>query len=540
MAKKETRGLSVLAKLLLGFSGVAAIAAVIGAVGLGSLWTIRAADNDSYQNGTMSLVQLLDVTDKIDQIKVAVRDEAIATDELGNKEAKDRYNDGMKQLNAALSAYSESFANDEDKANFGVLKTALAALFSHSDQALSLGSLNKYAEAAAVLKSASAVKARNDLDAIVNKMVDFNSKYIEFRYKANSQTTDTALMVMSIIVGVGFLTALATGLLIAFGLTRQLGGEPAAVRSIAARIAEGNLTVEVTVKRGDTTSIMAAMGAMKDRLASTVGEVRHTAQALSEATREVSATSESLSQAASEQASSVEETSASVEEMASTIQQNSENAVSTEKLALQAAQDSATSVQAMVDAMKQVTEKIGLIDDIALQTNMLALNAAIEAARAGEHGNGFAVVADEVRNLANRSQSAAKEIGHLTTESMAMATQLLETLVPSIVKTSDLVKEIATASREQATGADQINVAITQLDTVSQQTASASQELASTAEEISGQADRLKAMMEAFQVGVEVRASKPAPEPTPPGRQALPAAPRAGHRISFETDEEFV
>ena len=238
---------------------------------------------------------------------------------------------------------------------------------------------------------------------------------------------------------------------------------------------------------------------------------------------EIEAGNENLSQRTEQQASSLEETAASMDQMTATVRQNAANADQANQLALAARGQAdagvavvATAIKAMGEineSSKKIGDIIGVVEEIAFQTNLLALNAAVEAARAGDQGRGFAVVAGEVRSLAGRSAVAAKEIKSLISDSLqrvgegsSLVTEsghTLEGIVTSVKKVGDIIGELAAGSREQLSGIEQVNRAVSQLDQMTQQNAALVEEASAASKSMAERAGAMSDMLDRYRFGAD-------------------------------------
>ncbi|HSC69517.1 MAG TPA: methyl-accepting chemotaxis protein [Cellvibrio sp.] len=458
--------------------------------------------NYSNENVIPSMNLLSEIQSNVYRFRIRLNRFVLNTDTTQVEKLEVDLNKALSEAVAGMKKY-EQFADEErDQALLAADKKLFEKFSAHTPAIVAAAKKGQTDAAIALVEVAGA-----DARALATALEEHAAYNIEMADNAKNlalETKATAALVSIIIATITLVAIAVIGFFIARNLLHQLGGEPDYAAQVVAKIASGDLTQQVNIKPGDTSSMLAAIREMSNTLSQVLGEVRSSADALASASEEVNATAQSLAKGASVQAASVEETSASMEQMSASIMQNNENASITDGMAQKAATDAATggsAVASTVEAMQKIADRIGVIDDIAYQTNLLALNAAIEAGRAGEHGRGFAVVASEVRKLAERSQVAAQEIGSLAGETVQKADnagKLLQEMVPSIRKTADLVQEIAAASTEQTAGVNQINSAIGQVSQTLQQNAAAAEELSSTSEELSSQALRLQEAVSYF------------------------------------------
>jgi methyl-accepting chemotaxis protein len=293
---------------------------------------------------------------------------------------------------------------------------------------------------------------------------------------------------VTLIVGIAStLAALTFGLLLTAGIRTKLRNANSAVNAIRG----GDLSAEIKASGNDeVSSLLISTSQMRDKIVEVIGAMSLVIEKISENSSKLEVTADQVSDGTSQQATSVQETSASMDEMANTINENARNATETDETAKLLAENAlvcSNSMKKTSEAMSDIFERIAIVGEITRKIELLALNASVEAARAGEHGKGFAVVASEVSKLAELSKDAASEIQRSSTDGKKLAdetNQMLDELLPEIEKTQSLVQNISASSKEQATGAEQINDAIKTLDNVIQQNALASSNLSVSANEL--------------------------------------------------------
>jgi methyl-accepting chemotaxis protein len=424
------------------------------------------------------------------------------------------------------------FSGARDKFQAEALQPALAALRA--------GDMARAAAAVHGPLNTSFAQVRDGID----ELIQVQMAQADIARKESQSTYETVRLVCLSGMALGLVLATVIGGMLVRGIVRPLDE---AVR-VAGAVAAGDLTQDIAIGANDETGrLMRSLDEMNNGLADIVGRVRAGTDTIATAAGEIAAGNLDLSGRTEQQAAALEQTASSMEELTATVKQNADNARQANGLALSASSVAAKGGNVMTQVVSTMSEInssatriadiINVIDGISFQTNILALNAAVEAARAGEQGRGFAVVAGEVRTLAQRSAAAAKEIKGLIDDSVKrvnhgselvdQAGATMGEIVQSVSRVTAIMTEIMNASREQTTGIEQVNQAITQMDQATQQNAALVEQASAAAQALREEAESLARTVGIFnlqrQGGARPSSAGVAATQLPSGRRALVA-----------------
>ncbi|GAA0252888.1 methyl-accepting chemotaxis protein [Pseudomonas rhodesiae] len=312
---------------------------------------------------------------------------------------------------------------------------------------------------------------------------------------------------------------------------------------------EGDLTRRLTIQNHDEFGTLGnAFNRFVERIHTSIREVSSATEHVNEvALRVVSASNSSMvnsdeqANRTNSVAAAINQLGAAAQEIARNAAQASNQASDARQLAEDGQQVVERNIKAMTDlssmisasssnieALNSKTVNIGqileVITSISQQTNLLALNAAIEAARAGEAGRGFAVVADEVRNLAHRTQESAQQVqtmieelqvgardsvttmsesqrhSHDSVEIANLAGERLNSVTQRIGEIDGMNQSVATATEEQTSVVESINMDITEINTLNQEGVENLQSTLRACTDLEQQAARLKQLVGSFRI----------------------------------------
>ena len=509
-------------RLIAAFLAVSFFGAIVAGIGIYKMSIINEQSGVMYERELRGLSFIKEANINLIYVGRSLRTVLLASDEAERRRAVGNVDKQMRLLTTNVEQATPLFTSERGKKMLSELDGRIREYKNAASELLnkaSSESLQTNRESVDFL-----LKTFNPISTAIDDKMSELSELKEANAKTAAEENQSlyeqarVLMITLVLCSVGF--GIGLGIMITRGLTRQLGGEPAYAAHVADRIASGDLTTQVRLRSGDTSSMLHAMKKMRDSLAQIVAEVRKGTDSIASASSQIASGNLDLSSRTEEQASSLEETASSMEELTSTVRQNADNARQANHLAASASEvaskggavvsEVVSTMGAINESARKIVDIIGVIDGIAFQTNILALNAAVEAARAGEQGRGFAVVAGEVRTLAQRSASAAKEIRVLIGDSVEkvdsgsklvdQAGNTMQEVVESVRRVSDIINEITAASKEQTSGIEQINEAISQMDEVTQQNAALVEEAAAASAALQEQAEKQMELVSVFKL----------------------------------------
>ena len=532
--------LTIRSKLSYSFGFIVALLIFVAALGFIGMKRSNDEIHKIVDINVAKIFLLNEMSSSVHIVSRVIRSIALLHDDKEIAAQKEKIADARKQYDDAISSLEKMPLDDKGRHFVEELKEQVILCRSLNNKFLELAKTNPD-DAVKSLMSEGLV-AMNKWQALLLEFTELQMTKNKTEAASVEETYQSSALAMILFACLAAAAGAFISVFISRSILRQIGCEPQVAIDIAQKITDGDLTVRTNCRNDDNYSLLYSIEKMRAGLADIVSQVQSASESISVSSRQITSGNMDLSARTEHQASTLEQTASSMEELTSTVKHNADNAQQANALSKSASTVASkggevvnqviTTMNSINTSSQKIVDIISVIDGIAFQTNILALNAAVEAARAGEQGRGFAVVASEVRNLAQRSASAAREVKTLIDDSVEkvefgsklvnQAGVTMEEVVNSVNQVTNIISEIASASKEQNAGIEQINQAIIAMDDVTQQNASLVEEAAAASESLQNQANGLVQRVGFFTVDKK-NGVAPYLEPA----HAVSAAPRA-------------
>lgn len=492
----------------------------VGLLGIRSTKEIHSYVQDMVAVRIPAMDYLIQADRDLQQLLVAERSMMFRETDpaLFSKLAGD-YDENLSQSKERWDKYKLLASTDEEKQVFAQYESARADWQAVSQRIVDNRKSGDEAarQSSRELSLGQASEKFETMREYLNVLQEINDKIVTQTQAASVRAYSRVLIFILMITGLAILAAVSFWLLFNRTISNPVREMVTRARDLAE--GEGDLTKRISTANQDELGELSGwFNRFIQQIHEIVSRVKGRSLALIDSTAKVSSGGETLATRTSEQAASITETSTTLEEFTSVLKMNKENSDEVNRLleqfnaelrAKRALVENVTgTMQEISESGKKIDVIVNVINDISFQTNLLALNAAVEAARAGDAGRGFAVVAAEVRSLAQKTAESSRNIQAIVsnniqttrkgTELVNQTSVFFSGIAKIVDEISTKMQVIANSSREQFTGIEQINLAVSQLEEVINQNASLVEDFSMTAKEMLASSSELKELVGRF------------------------------------------